>query len=168
MSADVINSELFKFIVTSLNNLLKLLDFVVEKVGAVPTVFAIAAGAINKKISLFNDKDILSKFGNLLKKLKNKAQKSKIQIDIEPKINNNGNTGSSISTTETTGVGGAQSGGSSLPASGATTGLALLGKAAIAAALIAVAMTAIQAAVEAWFMKIKKTEEKVSEKTNRK
>lgn len=150
---------MFKFIVTSLNNLLKLLDFVVEKVGSLPTVFLVAATVFNKKVPLFNDKDVLSRFGNLLKGLKKKAQASKIQIDVEPQLVNN-KTGLNSSTS---GVEPAQlSEGTPVP-SNATSGLALFGKALAIAAIIAVVMKTIQAIAEAWFMEIKKAEEKVSE-----
>lgn len=160
MSADVINSELFKFIITTLNKLLKLLDLIVEKVGALPTVFLVAATALNKKFPLFNDKDILSKFTNLLKNLKKKAKASKIQVEIEPQVTNTGNIQSS---TPVAGSNPTQTGKDVPPASGATSGLALFGKALVAAVAIAVAMKLIQAAMETWFMKLQKAEEKVSE-----
>ena len=160
LSSDVIDSELFKFIITTLNKLLKLLDLIVEKVGALPTVFLVAATALNKKFSLFNDKDILSKFTNLLKNLKKKAKASKIQVEIEPQVTNTGNIQSS---TPVAGSNPTQTGKGVPPASGATSGLALFGKALVAAVAIAVAMKLIQAAMETWFMKLQKAEEKVSE-----
>lgn len=137
---------MFKFIVTSLNNLLNLLDFVVEKVGALPTAFLVATTALNKKFHIFNDKDILSRFGNLLKSIKKKAQETQIQVEVE-----------------TVEVEGQENNNPEIDNSTITSGLASFGKALAIAAIIAVVMKAIQAIAEAWFMEIKKAEEKVSE-----
>lgn len=101
MSNDVIDSEVFKFLIKSLNSLLKLLDKIIEITNAVPVPVTAAMVALRKMagikfenlITLENTSNlgnaIVSKFKDISEKIKNKLIKSnqdiiETDIRIEP------------------------------------------------------------------------------------
>lgn len=101
MSSDVIDSELFKFLIKSLNSLLKLLDKIIEITDAVPVPVTAAMIALRKMagikfenlITLENTSNlgntIVSKSKDISEKIKNKLIKSnqdiiETDIRIEP------------------------------------------------------------------------------------
>lgn len=163
LSSDVINSELFKTLISLLNNLLKIVDAVVEKTGVIPLAFIAAVKILEKnKTYIFNDKDILSKFYNIINKIKLKAKNTDIKVDVEPNVK--GVNTNSLK--ELTPYGGSQNTNNVSEAAQATTGLMATIKAGFIAAAIWAGIEVLKLAFNEFFRGVEKAKEKVSNLAN--
>ena len=83
LSADVVNSEMFKFLVNTLNALLKLIDGIVEKTDGI--VVPVAAAMVAMRKMGIKSEEI---FDNIIKRFQKKSE-SKIKIKTEVVVDNN-------------------------------------------------------------------------------
>lgn len=152
---------MFKTLVNLLNNLLKIVDAVVEKTGAIPLAFVAAVKILEKnKTYIFNDKDILSKFYNVISKIKLKAKNTNIKVDVSPNVQGI----DSKSLKELTPYGDAKA--AEEVTKQATTGLAATVKAGAWAVFIAVVIKLLEYAFNEFFRGVEKAKEKVSNLAN--
>lgn len=159
----MINSELFKTLVNLLNNLLKIVDAVVEKTGAIPLAFIAAVKILEKnKTYIFNDKDILSKFYNIISKIKLKAKNTEIKVDVTPNVQGVDSKGLK----KLTHYGGSQSTSNVSETAQATTGLMATLKAGLVAATIWAGIEVLKLAFNEFFRGVEKAKEKVSNLAN--
>lgn len=177
LSNDVINSELFKFIVTSLNNIIKLLDVFVESFAGIPIILSTVAFALKKKFSFIESflnigkdnekinnwgKSIKSTLHKVLTDFQKEADNSPINVNVKTTGEVNSSTTSSTLTDVASDVVEGTTSKTGL-ASGLASSLLSFGKLAAIALVIEGTVKVIQLVIEKFFKSVQKAKEKVSE-----
>ena len=153
---------MFKFIVTSLNNILKVLDSFVESFAGIPLILATSMFAFKKKFSFIENlldiskdnqkikkwsESIKSSFRKMFTSIQKEADNTPIKVSVKPIKKGK------LSTTEE----------ETASKTGFATSIASFAKITAISLAIAGAIKLIQLAMESFFMRVQKAKDKVSE-----